>query len=256
MLRTKVNFAKCVRLLSYWLLRFRAVRVGPISDFEHRTFLSGRERECLFDRDENETFNDKNSRKRVKVGQSWSGMNLAQFCSVFPVGVELWNFWFDDIVPVGQIVSASWRKVGRVGEQSVACGRKEGGKIKGIGLEYCFSSMVISSQNSRAQDRIREIPVLFAPLWFYSAATGSETIIRKQAECLGEIENHFTLRRSAIPAIVDLEDFPGRRHHSCRFVTLIVILVVKTRLRNWQSFIRERKGTAEPECKSDKMDST
>lgn len=113
MLRTKVNFAKCVRLLSYWLLRFRAVRVGPISDFEHRTFLSDRERECLFDRNENETFNDKNSRKRVKVGQSWSGMSLAQFCPVFPVGVE---FWFG--ISDSTISSRSVKSYPRLDEKS------------------------------------------------------------------------------------------------------------------------------------------
>lgn len=72
-----------------------------------------------------------------------------EFCRSFVqyfVGVELKNFRFDDIVPVGQIVSTTRRKVGRTSEQSVT--KKEDGKIKGIRLGYCFSDMVISSQNS------------------------------------------------------------------------------------------------------------
>lgn len=73
-----------------------------------------------------------------------------EFCRSFVqyfVGVELKNFRFDDIVPVGQIVSATRRKVDRASEQSVPR-REEDGKIKGIRLGYCFSGMVISSQNS------------------------------------------------------------------------------------------------------------
>lgn len=53
-----------------------------------------------------------------------------EFCRSFVqyfVGVELRNFRFDDIVPVGQIVSTTRRKVGRTSEQSVS---KKGGGWK------------------------------------------------------------------------------------------------------------------------------
>lgn len=58
-----------------------------------------------------------------------------EFCRSFVqyfVGVELRNFRSDDI---GQIVSGKSRF--QASEQSVP-GRDEDGKIKEIGLEYCF----------------------------------------------------------------------------------------------------------------------